>query len=222
MAVKLTFNQKEELGIKIINAAEKNLSHIISKKPDPELVYRKLEDKFDKIYFTQSNVLRIIKLLPKDYDINRWVSKIANYSIKDEHGNSLLHILVEKERLKDIYNKELWKLKLWEESNKKGVLVIDLLLLQVFSATNQETKQYGLNILNKIIEHKLLNDEELIRKIASAVCDVFINTGDLEYEKILLKFVKSYPKSLDKEQKTSIRNKLLEVKAPYEIIQSWY
>lgn len=211
MVLKLSIEEKNMYGRQIAKAIEKNFNKIVSMKPDPEMVYKRVEKAIENLY-TQENALRMIRVLPGENvsAILRWTSKLTKLNVVDEHNNNILHILLNKKngvemiRLTDLYN-----LRLWENDNDKGIKPIDLLLIRVMKGEDQ-----SIRLLEDLIAKKMFDNKVLVRHIAIALVERYEITNDIRYENLLHQFKKYYKDVMDKSIDNRVRELLFERQHP--------
>ncbi|MCS7122495.1 MAG: hypothetical protein NZ908_00875, partial [Candidatus Micrarchaeota archaeon] len=164
-----------------------------SRKPEPEIIFRRINHVFLNSIPTPENYLRLLRLVTEDNKsvINNILSKITNMSTRDEYGDTALHILLKKGMVDVVNISKLYEYRLWEIRGKNGVMAIDLLLLNVFHG-DSEKRQISIQILNKIIERKSIQDLDLIQNISRGLAEYYNRTKDPKILELILSIPKYY------------------------------
>lgn len=191
LAHRLSIEQKNEIGVRIVRAIEEK-QDIISKKLEPEMVYRRVQKIFSESVPTIQNYLRLLRIVPENNKIviNDLLSKITNMSVRDERGDTALHILLRRGMVEIINDKQLYKYKLWETQGKDGVMVIDLLLYHIFHRS--EKRDVSIEVLKRIFENRSIENLELVKNISTALASHYNLTKDPKILELVLNIPKFY------------------------------
>ncbi|MEM1688844.1 MAG: hypothetical protein QXH89_02915 [Candidatus Anstonellales archaeon] len=191
---RLSVEQKNSIGTRIVETVDKRLEDILRRKPEPDMFYSRIAEVFDKRLNTQNNYLKLLSILPTDHPTFRtFLAKITNYSIKDHNGNNLLHVLLNRDMLHTIVQQGFYRLNLWESDNNMGVKPLDLLLTKLFKDNNKERDEV-IVILRYLINNRILSDY-MAKHVADSLLGFYQNTKDRRLLDLLVDLGKKYGKN---------------------------